>query len=38
MKLFDNAGGQFGSAVPWHPYGAVRRKSFLSTDDLVYTR
>ena len=37
VKLFDNAGGQFGSIVSWHPYGAVRRKSFLSTDDLVYT-
>jgi hypothetical protein len=37
VKLFDTAGGQFGSAVSWHPYGAVRRKSFLSTDDLVYT-
>jgi Glycosyl hydrolase catalytic core len=37
VKLFDKAGGQFGSAVAWHPYGAVRRKSFLSTDDLVYT-
>jgi hypothetical protein len=37
VKLFDQAGGQFGSAVAWHPYGAVRRKSFLSTDDLVTT-
>jgi hypothetical protein len=37
VKLFDKAGGQFGSIVSWHPYGAVRRKSFLSTDDLVYT-
>ena len=37
VKLFDKAGGQFGSAVAWHPYGAVRRKSFLSTDDLVTT-
>jgi Glycosyl hydrolase catalytic core len=37
VKLFDGAGGQFGSAVSWHPYGAVRRKSFLSTDDLVTT-
>ena len=37
VKLFDQAGGQFGSAVSWHPYGAVRRKSFLSTDDLVAT-
>jgi hypothetical protein len=35
VKLFDQAGGQFGSAVSWHPYGAVRRRSFLSTDDLV---
>ena len=35
VKLFDDAGGQFGSAVSWHPYGAVRRRSFLSTDDLV---
>jgi len=35
VKLFSQAGGQFGSAVSWHPYGAVRRKSFLSTDDLV---
>ena len=37
VKLFSKAGGQFGSAVAWHPYGAVRRKSFLSTDDLVAT-
>ena len=37
VKLFDRAGGQFGSAVSWHPYGAVRRRSFLSTDDLVTT-
>ena len=37
VKLFDQAGGQFGSAVGWHPYGGVRRKSFLSTDDLVTT-
>ena len=37
VKLFDQAGGQFGSAVAWHAYGAVRRKSLLSTDDLVYT-
>jgi hypothetical protein len=37
VKLFDKAGGQFGSAASWHPYGAVRRSSFLSTDDLVYT-
>jgi hypothetical protein len=35
VKLFSNAGGQFGSVVAWHPYGAVRRKSLLSTDDLV---
>ena len=34
---FANAGGQFGSAVAWHPYGAVRRKSMASTDDLVAT-
>jgi len=37
VKLFNKAGGQFGSAVAWHPYGAVRRKSLLSTDDLVTT-
>jgi hypothetical protein len=37
VKLFNQAGGQFGSAIAWHPYGAVRRKSFLSTDDLVAT-
>jgi hypothetical protein len=37
VKLFDQAGGQFGSAVSWHAYGAVRRRSFLSTDDLVKT-
>jgi Glycosyl hydrolase catalytic core len=37
VKLFDAAGGQFGSMVAWHPYGAVRRKSLLSTDDLVAT-
>jgi hypothetical protein len=34
---FANAGGQFGSAIAWHPYGAVRRKSMASTDDLVAT-
>jgi hypothetical protein len=37
VKLFAQAGGQFGSAIAWHPHGAVRRKSFLSTDDLVIT-
>jgi putative glycosyl hydrolase len=37
LKLFDRAGGQFGTAVSWHAYGAVRYKSFLSTDDLVTT-
>jgi hypothetical protein len=37
VKLFNGAGGQFGSAVAWHPYGGVKRKSLLSTDDLVYT-
>lgn len=37
LKLFDRAGGQFGTAVSWHAYGAVRHKSFLSTDDLVTT-
>ena len=37
VKLFNKAGGRFGSAVAWHPYGAVRRKSLLSTDDLVRT-
>jgi Glycosyl hydrolase catalytic core len=37
VKLFNKAGGQFGSAIAWHPYGAVRRKSLLSTEDLVYT-
>jgi hypothetical protein len=37
VKLFDKAGGQFGSIVSWHPYAAVRRRSFLSTNDLVYT-
>jgi hypothetical protein len=37
VKLFDQAGGQFGSAVGWHPYGGVRRRSFLSTDDLATT-
>ena len=34
---FANAGGQFGSMIAWHPYGAVRRKSMASTDDLVAT-
>jgi Glycosyl hydrolase catalytic core len=34
---FHNAGGQFGSAIAWHPYGGVRRQSLLSTDDLVTT-
>jgi hypothetical protein len=37
VKLFDAAGGQFGGAISWHPYGAVRRKSLLSTDDLATT-
>src|SRR4051812_27710100 len=37
VKLFDKAGGQFGGMVGWHPYGGVRRKSLLSTDDLVTT-
>ena len=37
VKLFAGAGGQFGSAVAWHPYGGVKRQSFLSTDDLVFT-
>lgn len=37
VKLFDKAGGEFGSFVSWHTYGAVRFKSFLSTDDLVTT-
>ena len=37
VKKFAAAGGEFGSAVAWHPYGAVKRKSMLSTDDLVFT-
>ena len=37
VKLFDKAGGEFGSAVAWHAHGAVRFKSMLSTDDLVTT-
>jgi hypothetical protein len=37
LKLFDRAGGQFGSAVSWHGFGAVRYRNFLSTDDLVTT-
>jgi hypothetical protein len=37
VKLFDKAGGQFGGMVGWHPYGGVRRKSLLSTNDLVTT-
>ena len=37
VKKFAAAGGQFGSTIAWHPYGAVLRKSLLSTDDLVYT-
>jgi hypothetical protein len=37
VKLFDRAGGEFGSAVSWHTHGAVRFKSLLSTDDLVTT-
>jgi Glycosyl hydrolase catalytic core len=37
VKLFDKAGGEFGSAVSWHAHGAVRFKSLLSTDDLVTT-
>jgi hypothetical protein len=35
VKHFNTAGGQFGSVAAFHPYGAVRRKSMLSTDDLV---
>ena len=37
VKLFDRAGGEFGSAVSWHVYGGVRYKNLLSTDDLVTT-
>jgi hypothetical protein len=37
VKLFNGAGGLFGSAVAWHPYGGVKRSSLLSTDDLVFT-
>ena len=37
VRLYSNAGGQFGSAIGWHPYGAVKRKSMASTDDLVAT-
>jgi len=37
VKLFDQAGGEFGSAVAWHVHGGVRFKSLLSTDDLVTT-
>src|SRR5215210_6504977 len=37
VKLFDKAGGEFGSAVSWHAHGAVRYKNLLSTDDLVTT-
>jgi hypothetical protein len=37
VKLFDMAGGQFGSAVSWHVHAAMRYRSFLSTDDLIAT-
>ncbi len=37
LKLFDRAGGEWGSAVAWHVHGAVKYKSSLSTDDLVTT-
>lgn len=37
VKLFDKAGGEFGSAVSWHAHGAARFKSLLSTDDLATT-
>ena len=37
VKLFDKAGGEFGSAVSWHAHGAVRFKSLLGTNDLVTT-
>jgi hypothetical protein len=37
VMKFAAAGGQFGSAIAWHPYGAVRRMSMASTDDLVAT-
>ena len=37
VKLFDRAGGEFGSAVSWHAHGATKFKSLLATDDLVTT-
>jgi hypothetical protein len=37
VKLFDKAGGEFGSMVSWHVHGAVKYKSVLGTDDLVTT-
>jgi hypothetical protein len=37
VKLYDKAGGEFGSAVSWHAHGAVKFKSMLSTDDLATT-
>ena len=37
VKLFDKAGGQFGSAVSWHVNHAMKYRSMLSTDDLVTT-
>ena len=37
VKLFDKAGGEFGSAVSWHAHAATKFKSLLGTDDLVTT-
>jgi hypothetical protein len=37
VKLYDQAGGEFGSAVSFHAHGAVRYKNLLSADDLVRT-
>ena len=35
VRLFNEAGGQFGRAIAWHAYGAVEHRSLASTDDLV---
>ena len=37
VKLFNAAGGQFGSAVSWHAHAGVMHMSALSTDDLITT-
>ena len=37
VKLFDAAGGYFGTMASWHVHGGVRNTSALSTDDFIAT-